>query len=296
MRRVRNHRQKAFQRVGQLMAYFGCASSLWISSVDASTLTSLRPDWSHSTQVTEAPNCSYLSDINHAPDPEFLNSLVDHQTVLNLNQQYQDMNRDFELKQKYGLVDMNQEQSHGNDVTHYGRQAFAEVRKYQTNREVKRLRKAVDRDETLRALMKPAAIVGAGAAFYSGTPVNVQLDDDTKIRAIANGPSQTGQFSLLSSMGTTSLDFDLNKPDPNKAYTADPRGQIERYRFSFSRGLPIWDLTSGFYYGGSTSSVGASLSKNLMPHLTAVVDSVRPLQQGRYFSEESLRFFYGVTF
>ncbi|MFL5813072.1 MAG: hypothetical protein ACJ763_05800 [Bdellovibrionia bacterium] len=289
MQRIRTQNQFV-SRIGA-----GAFALFLLHSAHAS-VPNLRPTWSHRSQVTEAPNCSYLNDTNHAADPLFLNHLVDQKTVLNLNQQYQDMNRDYELKQKYGLVDMNQEQNHGSDLSHFGKQAFAEVRKYQANREAKRLKKAVDREESLKAFMKPAAIVGAGAAIYSGTPVNLEIDEDTRFRAVANGPSQTGQFSLLSNMGTTSLDFDLNKPDPNKAYTADPRGQIERYRLSFSRGLPLWDLTSGVYYGGSTTSVGASISKSLMPHLTAVIDSVRPLQQGRYFSEESLRFFYGLTF
>ncbi len=88
----------------------------------------------------------------------------------------------------------------------------------------------------------------------------------------------------------------MNNRDPNQPLTGNPRGQIERYRLTFSRPLPLWDLSSGLTYGGSTTSVGASLSKTLIPHLTAVVDSVRPIQQGRYYSEESLRFFYGLTF
>jgi hypothetical protein len=234
--------------------------------------------------------------MNHSEDPNFLTQLLDQKSVLNLNQQYQDMNRDYELKQKFGLVDRTQEQSHGDDVHHFGRVAFAEVRKYQTNQEAKRLKKVVDQDETLKVFMKPAAVVGAGAAIYGGTPVNLQIDEDTRMRAMANVPSQTAQFSLFSTLGTTSVDFDLNRPDPNRPYTANPRAQIERYRLTFSRGLPIWNLSSGLTYGGSTSTVGASLSKNLVPHLTAIVDTVRPMQPNRYYSEESLRLFYGLQF
>jgi hypothetical protein len=262
----------------------------------AATAPNLRPAWSRNSSVTDAPNCSFLNNVSHSADPNVLNQLVDRKTVLNLNQQYQDMNRDYELKRSYGLVDRAQEQSHGDDIHHFGKQAFSEVRHYQANQEARRLKKAVDQDDSLKALMKPAAVVGAGAAIYSGTPVNLQLDDDTRLRAVANVPTQTGQFSLFSSVGTTSVDFDMNRPDPNRPFTGDPRSEIERYRFSFTRGLPLWDLSSGLSYGGTSTAVGASLSKSLMPHLTAVVDSVRPIQQGRYFAEESLRFFYGLNF
>lgn len=288
MRRIRFHNQ---------LKWIGASSlALLIIHSAVASVPNLRPEWSHSSQITEVPNCSFLNDQNHSEPTVFLNRLVDQKTVSNLNQQYQDMNRDYEMRVQYGLADRTEVQSHGDDVSHFGRQAFAQVRHYQVNQEARHLKTAVDRDETLKALLKPAAVVGAGAAFYSGTPVSVNIDDDTTFRAMANVPTQTGQVSLLSTVGTTSVDFDMNRPDPNKAFTGDPRAQIEKYRFSFSRGLPLWDLTSGLSYGGSTTAVGASLSKSLMPHLTAVVDSVRPMQQGRYYAEESLRFFYGLSF
>jgi hypothetical protein len=268
------------------------------SVLAAAQAPDLRPEWGHYLEVTQAPNCSFLSDVNHADEasPLALTQLMDHKTILSLNQRYQDMNRDYELKQKYGLVDNTQEQQHGDDVHHFARQVVGEVRRYQTSREFRQLKKAADQDDSIQPLMKPAAVVGAGVAIYSGTPVNLQIDEDTRLRAVTDVRNQTGQFALLSSVGTTAVDFDMNKPDPNRPYTPEIGAQPERYRLSFSRGLPVWDLSSGLSYGGTTSSVGASLSKSLAPNLTAVVDTVRPVQAGRYSSEESLKFFYGLQF
>lgn len=294
MQRIRFH--NLLKWVGANSLALTCSFlGLGVHPADAS-VPDLSPDWSTYSEITDAPNCSFLNDQIHAEPAYFLNRLVDQRTVLNLNQQYDDMNRDYDRRVQYGLADRTEVQNHGGDVSHFGKVAFAQVRHYQVNQEAKRLKSVVDREDSLKALLKPAAVVGAGAAFYGGTPVSVDLDDDTTFRAMANVPTQTGQVSLFSPAGTTSVDFDMNRPDPNKAFTGDPRAQIEKYRFTFTRGLPLWDLTSGFTYGGTTTAMGASLSKNLMPHLTAVVDSVRPMQQGRYYAEESLRFFYGLSF
>lgn len=257
-----------------------------------------RPEWSHPWEVTSNPNCSFLNDTRQGSEVSVLDELIDRHTALDLRQRYQDMSRDYELKRSYGLVDSRREQQRGDEVNDFGRQIVGEVQRYQTARNTEKLKTAVDRDPDLQVLAKPAAVVAAGAAVYRGTPMNLRLNEDTKLRAVTNVRNQTSEFSLLSPVVTTSVGVNLSKPedrDPTQPPDPDPTHQIERYHFSFSRGLPIWDLSSGLSYGGTTSSVSASLSKRVTNNLTAEVDSIRPIKQG-YYNEECLKLNYGLQF
>jgi hypothetical protein len=170
-----------------------------------------------------------------------------------------------------------------------------QMRSYQFRKNSSRLRKALTEAEALR---RPLEVVALASALYTGTPMNIRLSDETALVASTDVRNRRGNLLFDSNLVRGSFDFVARAPldrDPNAPLPLDPLQREERYRFSLSRGLGVWDLSSGLSYGSSTKSLGASLNKQILPNLSTSIGTTRFLRDGSP-GEESIRFSYGLTF
>jgi hypothetical protein len=160
---------------------------------------------------------------------------------------------------------------------------------------------AVQRDENLRTYGKPIIFAGTIASVYFDNPVSVRINENTVLSARTNVPDQTGQFAVSSRLVNGAFDLDNRADQDPRLFTPgvvpqDPTVTREKYRFSFSRPLPL-DITSGLSYGSSSNALSASVAKPISDHLTCVVDTVRPVDSGDLRNpEERIKLLYGIQF
>ncbi len=249
--------------------------------------------------VVSNPNCSVLSDTHYINADNLLGDVLDRRNTLELKQKYEDINRDYDMRHTYGLssafgVD---DQNHMNQMGDLGHDAMQRAESYQGEK----AKTSVTTNPNMQPLMAPAAVVGGAAALYRGSGVNVINQGDYKLRAKASLRNQTTGLELSSPVVHGSVDMTMTAPsnvDPNSPPPLDPSARTERYRLSLSRNLPF-DISSGFNYGTTTSTMSASLSRKLTKSLTAVVGASKtmdPTVESITPSEQSLRLMYGLNF
>ena len=255
--------------------------------------TDLKPRWAKQPIVELNPNDSFLVNLqrNASLSSEGDAGFLDPKFAVEVRQQYDDMVRTYELRRQYGLVDPHEEAGHDQQMNDLKNSVVNQVRLYQMKKNLKKVEKMALRDESLRFIAKPVAVAGAITAVASGAPLSFDLTDSTRLTTRTNVRDQTSQIALASPLGVGSLDFAGKAPDT----TPDPTVTAERYRFSLLRDLPL-SMTSGLSYGSTTSTVSASLSKQIMPNLTCVLDSTHPLYENGRSKQETFRLLYGINF
>lgn len=265
--------------------------------------TDVRPAWSSSTYIiSEKPNASWIDDISptgyedHGP----LGDLMDGKTAATMRQKFQDMNRDYELKSEYGLMNQATYEEQQGRMAGFRQDMMNTVAAHETSVHKDALTQATDRAPEL----KSAAAVGYGAAaLYSGRPFRVRVTDDTLLQASTSIRQRSAAMGVTSSIVNAGVSVNLMNPqtyDPMTPPTLDPSLNGERYKVSISRDVPFLGISSQVAYGTTSNTVTASVSRCLTSHLTAVVDSIRSAPSGNVaggpISEETLRFLYGVNF
>jgi hypothetical protein len=123
----------------------------------------------------------------------------------------------------------------------------------------------------------------------------VELSSSTRIEASTNFVEDRAQFRLMSDWVQGQFDFTGNPQGVQQAQL-DPTQVQERYRFSLTRNLSIWNLSSGLIYGATSQSVSAQISKPIANNLTCVVDTRRPLTGNAMPAEEKVTLQYGIRF
>lgn len=252
----------------------------------------MKPSWGGRKQIT--PNQSYLADQAKNLNIEAINQMqvLGNRQVLELRQQYQDLNRDYEMRRLYGLVDTKAETSHTDQMNGFSRTVIGQVRQNQVKQYGEKLVHASQQNEALRTVAKPAAVAGTIVAVSSGMPVGIKLSDSSKLTTMTNVADRNGQIHLESPLMDARVEMRAAAPS-----VWDPTQPGERFQLSLSRPLDFWDLRSGVTYGSSSTSLSASLVKPLSEHLTAVLDSIHPLSSDIALSpEQRLTLLYGVRF
>jgi hypothetical protein len=183
----------------------------------------------------------------------------------------------------------------------FSRDVFNQISHKQMKDNGGKLADAVNRDDNLKKLQTPAAVVGVAVAVYSGQPLDLQLGGGSKMTSRTNLSNSTAQLIFDSPFVYTSFDYTALAPetrDPN-ATSADPNFYKDRYAFSLRRSLPILNLSTSLSYGSTSTNLTASVSRPIMKNLTCVVDSSTPMSADIAAvvpASETLRFVYGVRF
>ncbi len=266
-----------------------------------SDVKQLRPVWSPSPNANRA-NQSFLMDFertSQSREAEFINGLIQPKTASELRQAYDDRFREFELRRRFGLTAPKNERSHNDEMAKFVREVFGRVRHERVQKEVKTVKNRAEKAPELQPIRRPLIVAMVLAGLYSGQPIELGSEEDQfLLQAQTNVPDQTGRFRLMNPVLNTEFEFTgkaLESRDPFASEPENPDHRKERYLLTFSRPLPVFQLTSGLSYGSTTANVTASLSKQLSDHLTLVLGTTKSTRyQGP--TEESVRFNYDLRF
>lgn len=284
------------------------APSIEVSTAmpESAPVEGISPHWSgganHSiTSVTESVEVNESFLMNHNPDVMKNNlNLYDTKKFVEMRQQYDDMNRDYDMRANYHLVDEWTERNHENQMTDFSRNVFNEVQHYQTSQNMKKLNQIAENSPEFQAIKKPVGLAAGVAAVYSGQPIKIDVSRDTKITTMTNVPNQRAGLQLSTPLVNTQFDFIATAPTLRSSVDpTDPNGRDERYRLSFNRTLPIVNIGTGLTYASSSRTMIASLSKPLVNNVTCVFDSTLPLDPAESYvtnSEETVKLLYGFRF
>lgn len=278
-------------------AFFGISAHL----VWADSSANLRPTWLQDDRTIPV-NASYFS-CRQSMDlrPAWESKLFDRRFAANMRQEYEDRTRDYEMRQQYGLLDMTGVMAFNSTMTDMRHDLVNQMRQMQVQGYQQNMKTAAQNGEVSR----PVMLTGSVTSFYMGNPVDVTFAPTARLWARADIPNQVGEVRFSNPYANTDVAVNASpnaQAGPNSIPSIDPTtGQpFERYKVSLSRLLPLWDLSSGVTYGGSSSTVRASVSKPIVGNLTGVVENVSPVTAVAAAAgapnERTVRVVYGLNF
>jgi hypothetical protein len=212
-----------------------------------------------------------------------------------LELEYQDLNRDFDMRERYGLNSSFAEADHQHKTSQFGRYVMRHAFSYQVTEGLKKAEKvssegrAIKRThDTIQNIVQNSTKVEFSPEFKMGTKTDL--------------PHQRGQLWVRS----TFFDADLNAV-AGKTFEFTPRAETsgssatnsDRLYLNMSRDLGVFGLQSAMSYGFETTRMNHSVSKLLLPNLSAELATTRGLNSGKAGmakSEESVRMTYGLKF
>ncbi len=259
----------------------------------ATANTDFRPSWLGIPGAPVAPNQSFLSDtrsnMEAIREEAFVDQIMDRGRAAELRQDYERVTRAYHQEQAFGLIDPTAELAWMDRFDQKRREALREVRRHKVGQTRNEVRGAAKRGE----ISAPVMVSSTLASLYFGTPVNVDIDQAVRISAKTDFIDDRAQVKITSNVVDGALDI---AGDSHMNQDVDPSRREERYRVSLTRQLPVWDLSSGVAYGGTTKSLSASIAKPLSDNLTCVVDTRQRMDQPAAKTENTLTFQYGLRF
>jgi hypothetical protein len=231
-----------------------------------------------------------------------------------MRQQYEDIHRGYESRRQQGLAQFRPGQtdkvagvlSDGDEEVQNGRlrdlsqDVVNKVRIHQAERARNKVDKVARNSEELRPVRTPLIVASTLVAIYFDNTFSMNLSDATVLSGYTSVKDQKGRLSVSTPVVSGTVNVDKTVEDRSPAAMSDPSDPEtkERYRFALSRPIPFIDVTSGVTYGSTSNAVSASLSKPLTDHITAVVDTIRPVAEavGAKPAEERVKLVYGLSF
>ena len=210
-------------------------------------------------------NQSFLSQTHQRsdPTPEVLNQIG----ILKLQQDYEDLNRDYSMRQSFGIVTRSQELSHAGQMEEFSKDIFHRIQSYQLDQERKRLEPLVEQIEKNEMLQILALPFGLAAALWYGKSFEVNLGGEMKASASTTLPSQTAEVKIRSPLLNGSLEVAAKAPasrDPASVALFDPIGRgDERLRVRLGRNLPSFGIPAGILGGISSEIIDLECSVGL---------------------------------
>lgn len=268
------------------------------AAVKTKTQPLLKPAWSNGEVLQQEANLSFLSDVQAREEAELTSDdLIDPKKSQELRTEYDVVSRQFELQRNFQSGAGTPEREEYRWASAFSMKAIGEIRNTQL-RKFRQFHKLFLGDFFLKG---PLSVALAIAAAGTGAPFKGELAPDARVTAFANLPHQTTYVELGSPWLNGSFSYYGGPHATLGSWAAGPPDYIsrsERYRFSLSRTLPVWNLGSDVVYGGSSNTVTASVSKRITPHLSAAVASRHPVDSSSTISkaEETVRMEYKVSF
>jgi hypothetical protein len=257
----------------------------------------LRPSWLGSGRASSVGirvNESFLSDTrrnnNTLKEAAFVDEIMDKGRAAEIRMEYERVTRDYHDRQAFGLMDPVSELEWMDRFDSKRREALREVRRHRVGQARSNVIGAAKRGD----ISTPVMVSSTLASIYFGTPVNVDLGKETRITAKTDFIDDRAQIKVTSNIVDGAVDVTGNRRMEEQL--VDPSRREERYRISLSRSLPVWDLSSGVAYGGTSKSMSASIAKPLSDNLTCVIDTRQTINEPSVPSEETLSVQYGIRF
>jgi hypothetical protein len=219
----------------------------------------IQPIWLEALTTDAGDNSSYLANKHRtfqSTEAELINGIFeDAQLEAELRQQYMQLVIANENREHHDLSSLETGQARADSERDFARKVFAEARNYHVTQQREKIYRKAGRMEALRPIRRPDEIAAGLVAVYQGNPVDVDAPLDTHLR------------------------FQMNAPEND-----------EKYKIGVSRGLPVWDLTSGLGFGSTTRTLTASVGKQLTANLRAEVGSSRRIDSGEPSSIAKLNY------
>jgi hypothetical protein len=259
---------------------------------------SIQPSWMGQTAADG--NNSFLMQLKTQQDPTFNEKIFsDPKTMGRLQQQYQDLNRDYEMRAAYGIASFGDRENQINANTDFSHNVLHQVELDQGKIQGDAAQKNTQGNDTLQDAAKPVVVA---AALYTGKQVKLKINDDTHFIAASTLRDRSARMGIDSPIVNSKLEVSATAPsqysqDNVNAGIQDPNA--ERYRLTVSRPVPVFNLSSAVAYGSTSNTVNASLSKVLVANLSASVNAIRPLGTDMSVNrpaEENVSLSYGLHF
>jgi hypothetical protein len=283
------------------------AASASIAPVPADIRASIAPAWVNTPLADQRLNeTALLRKETSYQDPsglEFNHLLGGDKQALALRQQYEDMNRNYEVRENYSLLDPQETMDHANQVSQFSHDVMTRVRMEQVHNNSRLMRDAAMQSQSLSSVRQPIGVVAGLAAIYSGEPMKWDVTDKLHLRARTMVRDSRGELGLDSPLMNGRVEVATQMPDhytPDDPRFADGSQANERVKLSLSKDLPL-QISSGMSFGTSTGTMAASVSRPISEHVTCVVDSIRPMRSMDFptppsLQEERVKVLYGVSF
>lgn len=244
------------------IVFISLSSLFLLSAVSAFADQSadLRPNWG-SAQEDLPANSSFLFSNS---DPAFVGhrfgtQVISPRKAAELRQDLENRNRDYEMRSAYGIATQNDERDHNDQMKQVGKNLIFEARNSQTQTFGKNFRRAEDNGE----ISKPIVIVGGAASVVMGAPVDVKLGEEAKATWHGDLMQKHGQIDVVSKDVSATVEMSGKSDVP------------EHYIVSVSKPLPL-NVGSSVVYGGTSNTVTASLSRQVINRVTASVGASYP--------------------
>jgi hypothetical protein len=199
---------------------------------------------------------------NHNPSyvsPVFGTNLIGQGKVDSLRDDYENRNRDYQMRTTYGIATQNDEIDHENSMKDIGHQVINAARNGQTQQYGQNVSHAEQQGD----IAKPLVYAGGAVGFGTGTPVKMKLGKDTQA---------TWSSNVINRQST----LDVRNPNVSATVKMDQSSSAsEFYQVSVSKPLAL-GVSSGLNYGGTSNTVSGSLSRPIVGPLSASVGGSMP--------------------
>jgi hypothetical protein len=263
-------------------------------SPTAWAVTDFRPSWVTHSASSMKHNDSFLSDIqsnlDEARTEAFLKRFFDVKKSAEVRMNFEFLTRDYQMRRHHNLLDPVTERAYLEKFVEQRKEAIRVMSRHQQKQAQQQVKTAQQRGE----ISTPVVVSSTLAGVYFGEPLNVLLGDDTQLMARTDFISERAEVKLSSTIVDGSVDFASSRA-VEEAQRLDPGKQHERYKVSLSRGLGLWDLSSGVSYGGTSNSFTAMISKPLSGNLTCIVDRNQNIANPTQVND-TVQLQYGINF
>lgn len=188
-----------------------------------------------------------------------------------LKQRYVDMSRNYNMKEKYGLLTLEDRRTRVNEMEDFARFYTRNIIDHQIEENLKAAEENSEEVRVVRNVQHKVEQIMNGET-------NVSVSEDMKFGARTDLPNQSG--NLFFSSGLVNAAFNINLAT-----------EVDRYSLSANRDL-IFGLKSDVRYGTSSRTLNTTVSKQLAKNLSATFAHEDALKD----PNESLRLNYGFSF
>ena len=210
--------------------------------------------------------------------------LVDRNGGLMLQQAYSDMNRSYEMKERFGLVDNYARQERNNQLAALSQSVWSDLRNRQVEQARGMILKSPFATKAVKAaayIPKPVAILLMAAhAVYFGNVLNWEIGP-AKISTLADVQQRKSIVGISHPLLSTSFRVQALNPGTVDPATGHAIGggtsPTLQYEVALGHTIPDLGLAAGFSYINTSDAFSAKLSQPLViPNLTATMSAVAP--------------------
>lgn len=259
-----------------------------------------KPEWSGalSEYSLNQPNQSFLDQVPHvdplaAPDRAGVGTLISPELARNMEIEYRDMTREYEIRERYDQVDprVDRKDFMGR-VEKFAWYVVRRVFHFQVQEHLKEAEKNSEEVRTFKAVNDQVQAVAKQG-------VSMQMDENFQMGTKADLKQQVGRIWMKSAIVNGTFEVEWGSPVEEELKDPAARLSSDRYRLLLNRPLPVWGIQSGLTYGLTTTVMAASLSKQLYRNLSvefASIHKLDPDKAGLSVPEQTLKFSYGIRF